>query len=78
MAEQSYGGDLITRSMLTGDWGGLCDDLSKKGATLDVDLAQTGQGVTAGVATARGNTTARRYTTSTWTSASWASGPAAS
>ena len=47
-AEQSYGGDLMTRSTLTGDWGGWRDDLSKKGVTLDVDLVQTGQGVPTG------------------------------
>ena len=47
-AEQSYGGDLMTRSTLTGDWGGWRDNLSKKGVTLDLDLVQTGQGVPAG------------------------------
>ncbi|MGQ0594105.1 MAG: carbohydrate porin, partial [Gammaproteobacteria bacterium] len=47
-AEPSYGGDLMTRSTLTGDWGGWRDDLSKKGVTLDVDLVQAGQGVAAG------------------------------
>ena len=47
-AEQSYGGELMTRSTLTGDWAGWRDNLSEKGVTLDLDLVQTGQGVPAG------------------------------
>ena len=38
----------MTRSTLTGDWGGWRDNLSKKGVTLDLDLVQTGQGVPTG------------------------------
>ncbi|HOA72595.1 MAG TPA: carbohydrate porin [Phycisphaerae bacterium] len=39
-----YGGDLWTRSTLTGDWGGLRDDLADIGITLDVGVTQIMQG----------------------------------
>jgi porin len=39
----TWGGDLLSRPRLTGDWGGLRDDLGKKGAVLDVDLLMTPQ-----------------------------------
>src|SRR2546423_2854445 len=39
----TWGGDLLSRPRLTGDWGGLRDDLSKKGVVLDVDLLMTPQ-----------------------------------
>ena len=35
---ETWGGDLMSRPRLTGDWGGLRDDMAKKGVTLDLDL----------------------------------------
>ena len=40
----TYSGDLWSRSTLTGDWGGLRNDLAKKGVTFDLNLTQVGQG----------------------------------
>jgi len=40
----SFGGDLWTRSKLTGDWGGVRNDLAAKGITLDIDYTQIFQG----------------------------------
>jgi len=37
-APETWGGDLASRPRLTGDWGGVRDDLAKKGVTLDLDL----------------------------------------
>ena len=42
------GRDILTRPRLTGDWGGLRDDLGKKGIVFDVDLLMTPQVVTSG------------------------------
>ena len=39
----TWGGDFLSRPRLTGDWGGLRDDLAKKGVVLDVDLLLTPQ-----------------------------------
>ena len=44
----TWGGDVASRPRLTGSWGGLRDDLGKKGVVLDVDLLQTLQGVASG------------------------------
>ena len=44
----TWGGDVWSRPRLTGNWGGLRDDLGKKGVVLDVDLLQTLQGVATG------------------------------
>src|SRR5262244_4541013 len=44
----TWGGDFWSRPRLTGDWGGLRDELGKKGVVLDVDLLQTLQGVASG------------------------------
>ena len=44
----TWGGDFWSRPRLTGSWGGLRDDLGKKGVVLDVDLLQTLQGVASG------------------------------
>jgi len=41
---QTYSGDLWSRSTLTGDWGGVRNDLAKKGVTFDLGLTQIGQG----------------------------------
>ena len=44
----TWGGDVWSRPRLTGSWGGLRDDLGKKGVVLDIDLLQTLQGVASG------------------------------
>lgn len=44
----TWGGDLWSRPRLTGDWGGLRDDLGKKGIVLDVDLLLTPMAVVSG------------------------------
>jgi porin len=43
-----YSGDLSTRSTLTGDWGGVRNDLAAKGITFDASLTQIEQGVVDG------------------------------
>jgi porin len=43
-----YSGDIWTRSTLTGDWGGLRNQLAEKGVTLDLSVTQIGQGVVNG------------------------------
>ena len=47
-ADPDYSGDILTRSTLTGDWGGARNDLAKKGVTLDLNLTQVMQGVADG------------------------------
>jgi porin len=44
----SYSGDFLSRSSLTGDWEGIRNDLEKKGVTFDVRVTQIEQGVTNG------------------------------
>ena len=44
----TWGGDLESRPRLTGDWGGLRDDLGKKGVVFDVDLLETPMDVVSG------------------------------
>jgi porin len=44
----SYSGDFWTRSTLTGDWGGVRNDLAKKGLTFDLSLTQVYQGIVGG------------------------------
>jgi len=44
----TWGGDLLSRPRLTGDWGGWRDELGKKGIVFDVDLLMTPQVVTSG------------------------------
>jgi porin len=39
----TWGGDMLSRPRLTGDWGGWRDDLAKQGIVLDVDLLLTPQ-----------------------------------
>jgi len=46
--KSSYSGDLFTRSTLTGDWGGVRDDLADKGITFDANVTQIEQGVVSG------------------------------
>jgi len=45
---RSYSGDLLTRSTLTGDWGGVRNDWSAKGVTFDASVTQIEQGVVSG------------------------------
>lgn len=44
----TWGGDFATRPRLTGDWGGVRDDLAKKGVVLDVDAYWWPQKITSG------------------------------
>jgi porin len=44
----TWGGDIWSRPRLTGDWGGVRDDLAKMGIVLDVDLLATPQDVASG------------------------------
>jgi porin len=43
-----YSGELLTRSTLSGDWGGLRNQLAEKGVTFDLSITQVGQGVVNG------------------------------
>jgi hypothetical protein len=43
-----YGGDLMSRSTLIGDWGGAHDDLAADGITIDIDITQIMQSNTHG------------------------------
>src|SRR5690349_20747575 len=43
-----YSGAFFDRSTLTGDWGGIRNDLAVKGITVDASLTQVGQGVVEG------------------------------
>jgi len=45
---KTYSGDFWTRSTLTGDWGGLRNDLAEKGVTFDMSLTQVGIGLISG------------------------------
>jgi porin len=38
---ETWGGDIWSRPRLTGDWGGLRDDLAKMGVVFDIDLLGT-------------------------------------
>src|SRR5271165_3843306 len=44
----TWGGDVWSRPRLSGDWGGLRDELGKKGVVFDVDLLETPQDVVSG------------------------------
>jgi porin len=44
----TWGGDIWSRPRLTGDWGGLRDDLGKKGVVFDVDVLETPMDVVSG------------------------------
>ncbi len=45
VAPPPYSGDFATRSKLTGDWGGIRNDLETRGVTFDMNLTQIEQGV---------------------------------
>jgi porin len=57
----TFGGDVWSRSKLTGDWGGVRDQFAAQGLTIDFDVTYTLQGVAAGgipnTGTPLGNTT---------------------
>src|SRR5262245_40921053 len=44
----TWGGDLLSRPRLTGSWGGLRDEMGKKGIVLDLDFILTPQAVATG------------------------------
>lgn len=46
--EPEYAGELLDRSVLSGDWGGTRSDLAAKGLTFDLGWTQVVQGVVAG------------------------------
>ena len=52
----TWGGDLGSRPRLTGDWGGLRDELGKKGVVFDVDLLVTPMDVLSGGRSTGGET----------------------
>jgi porin len=49
-----YSGSFLTRSTLTGDWGGTRTELAKKGVTFDLNLTQVEQGVVDGGKSTKG------------------------
>jgi porin len=51
----TWGGDFWSRPRLTGDWGGLRDELGKKGIVFDADLLLTPQDVVSGGRNTGGN-----------------------
>ena len=52
----TWGGDFSTRPRLTGDWGGVRDELGAKGVVIDVDLTVTPMGVLSGGKNTGGDT----------------------
>jgi porin len=52
----TWGGDLWSRPRLTGDWGGLRDELAAKGVVIDVDLLVTPMDVLSGGKSTGGDT----------------------
>jgi porin len=52
----TWGGDFWSRPRLTGDWGGLRDELATKGVVLDVDLLVTPQDTLSGGRSTGGDT----------------------
>src|SRR5271155_5841375 len=52
----TWGGDIWTRPRLTGDWGGLRDELAAKGVVIDVDLLVTPMAVLSGGKSTGGDT----------------------
>jgi len=52
----TWGGDLESRPRLTGDWGGIRDELGKKGIVLDVDVTVTPLDVLSGGRSTGGET----------------------
>jgi porin len=52
----TWGGDFSTRPRLTGDWGGVRDQLGAKGVVIDLDLTVTPMAVLSGGKSTGGNT----------------------
>ena len=52
----TWGGDFSTRPRLTGDWGGVRDELGAKGVVIDLDLTVTPMDVLSGGKSTGGNT----------------------
>ena len=52
----TWGGDFWSRPRLTGDWGGVRDELGKKGVVIDVDVTAAPMGVWNGGITNGGET----------------------
>src|SRR5215813_4297344 len=48
LVPETYGGDFWSRPRLTGNWGGLRDEMGKKGIVFDADLLMIPQGVISG------------------------------
>jgi porin len=46
--DKTYSGDWLSRSTLTGDWGGVRNDLAQKGITIDLKFTQFLQGIVDG------------------------------
>jgi len=46
--DKPYSGDWLSRSTLTGDWGGVRNDLAQKGITFDLKFTQVLQGIVDG------------------------------
>jgi len=46
--DTTYSGDFMKRTTMTGDWGGVRNDLAKKGVTFDINVTQIEQGVVSG------------------------------
>jgi carbohydrate-selective porin OprB len=44
----NYSGDFWTQSTLSGDWGGLRNELAARGVTLEMSLTQSAQGIVHG------------------------------
>jgi porin len=56
VAPATWGGDFWSRPRLTGDWGGLRDEMATKGIVLDVDLLVTPQDTLSGGRSTGGDT----------------------
>src|SRR4051812_50068484 len=54
-----YAGDFWTRSTLTGDWGGLRNELATKGMTFDLSATQAEMGVLNGGGNEKGESAGR-------------------
>lgn len=58
-AGETYSGDFMKRSTLTGDWGGLRNDLAIKGITFDINVTQIEQGLADGGMSSHGQYSGR-------------------
>jgi len=74
----TWGGDILSRPRLTGDWGGLRDELGRKGIVLDLDLLTTPKVVLSGGRSTGGNFWGTSTTRLISTLENWGFGRAAS